>query len=74
MPANNAVRPRSRVGGGVIRVGGCEARAMALPGRAAGREGTARALGFEIRFFEIGPVGRPGVRAPGNEGDRASTG
>jgi hypothetical protein len=75
MPANSAVRPRSRVGGGVIRVGGCDARSIAaLAGRPVGRDGAPRALGFEIRFFEIGPMGRPGVRAPGNEGGRASTG
>ncbi len=31
-------------------------------------------MGFEILFFETGPVGRPGVRAPGKDGGRASIG
>src|SRR5205807_9275666 len=77
MLANSGARPGCRWGAGVNRVGGWEVRAIAPAGRAAGRGPPGRALGLEMRFFDPGPVTRPGVRAPGYDGgltsDRKST-
>src|SRR5438445_8869874 len=73
MLANSGARPGCR-GTGVNRVGGWEVRAIAPAGRAAGRGPPGRALGLAMRFFDPGPVTRPGVRAPGYDGGLTSTG